>query len=46
MNHANIVRLYDQQETEIEFEMYMEYCDKADSLTEKVRERLTPVGNN
>lgn len=26
--------------------MYMEYCDKADSLTTKIRERLTPVGNN
>lgn len=38
MNHGNIVKLYDNQETETEFQMYMEYCDKADSLTEKIRE--------
>ena len=37
-NHENIVKLYDQQETDDEYQMYMEYCDKADSLTEKVRE--------
>ena len=37
-NHDNIVKLYDKNETENEFQMYMEYCDKADSLTEKVRE--------
>lgn len=45
-NHANIVKLYDHGETDNEFQMYMEYCDKADSLTDKIRERLTPVGNN
>lgn len=45
-NHDNIVKLYDKNETENEFQMYMEYCDKADSLTDKIRERLTPVGNN
>ena len=38
MNHNNIVKLYDQHETETEYQMYMEYCDKADSLTEKIRE--------
>ena len=38
MNHSNIVKLYDQHETETEYQMYMEYCDKADSLTEKIRE--------
>mmetsp|Transcript_23087 Transcript_23087/g.30731 ORF Transcript_23087/g.30731 Transcript_23087/m.30731 type:complete len:142 (-) Transcript_23087:818-1243(-) len=45
-NHNNIVKLYDHGETDTEFQMYMEYCDKANSLTDKVRERLTPVGNN
>ena len=38
MNHSNIVKLYDQHETETEYQMYMEYCDKADSLTDKIRE--------
>jgi len=37
-NHANIVKLYDHGETDNEFQMYMEYCDKADSLTEKIRD--------
>lgn len=46
MNHGNIVKLYDNQETDTEFQMYMEYCDKADSLTEKIRDRLTPISNN
>lgn len=26
--------------------MYLEYCDKANSYTDKIRERLTPVKNN
>lgn len=29
-NHNNVVKLYDNHETEQEFQMYMEYCDKAD----------------
>lgn len=37
-NHNNIVKLYDHNETDTEFAMYMEYCDKANSLTDKVRE--------
>ena len=37
-NHNNVVKLYDKNETENEFQMYMEYCDKADSLTQKIRE--------
>jgi len=45
-NHNNVVKLYDHNETESEFAMYLEYCDKANSLTDKIRERLTPVKNN
>ena len=37
-NHGNIVKLYDHGETDTEFQMYMEYCDKANSLTDKIRE--------
>ena len=35
--HNNIVKLYDSTETETEFQMYMEYCDKGSKLTEKIR---------
>ena len=41
-NHDNIVKLYDKNETQNEFQMYMEYCDKADSLTDKIREVSPP----
>ena len=37
-NHNNVVKLYDHNETESEFAMYLEYCDKANSLTDKIRE--------
>ena len=37
-NHNNIVKLYEHGETDTEFQMYMEYCDKANSLTDKVRD--------
>ena len=37
-NHENIVKLYAQHETETEYQMYMEYCDKADQMTKKIRE--------
>ena len=37
MNHQNIVKLYDNRETETDYEMYMEYCDQADKLTDKIR---------
>lgn len=37
-NHNNVVKLYDHAETDAEFQMYMEYCDKANGLTEKVRD--------
>ena len=33
-----MVKLYDHGENETEFAMYMEYCDKANSLTDKIRE--------
>ena len=32
------MKLYDSYETDAEYQMYMEYCDKADHLTEKIRE--------
>jgi serine/threonine protein kinase len=37
-NHTNVVKLYDQNENEKQFEMYMEYCDKGDYFAEKVQE--------
>jgi len=37
-NHPNVVKLYDTRETDTQYEMYMEYCDKADNMTKKIRE--------
>lgn len=33
MNHENVVKLYDSVETQKEYVMYMEYCDKASQLS-------------
>ena len=38
MDHDNIVKLYDHTETESEHIMYMEYCDKANYLADKILE--------
>lgn len=38
MDHQNIVKLYDSVETKNEYVMYMEYCDKASQLSEKINE--------
>lgn len=42
-HHSNVVKLYDSLETDTEYQMYMEYCDKADKLTEKIREVRLPA---
>ena len=34
--HPKIVKLYDTRETDTQYEMYMEYCDKADNMTKKI----------
>lgn len=36
MNHSNVVKLFDYTETNDEYILYMEYCDKANHLAEKV----------
>ena len=36
MNHENIVKLYDYTETEDEYLLYMEFCDKGDYLAHKI----------
>lgn len=36
MNHDNIVKLFDYTETQDEYVLYMEYCDRADYLTDKI----------
>lgn len=38
MNHENVVKLYDTVETQKEYVMYMEYCDKANQLADKINE--------
>ena len=37
-NHPKVVKLYDTRETDTQYEMYMESCDKADNMTKKIRE--------
>jgi hypothetical protein len=38
MTHDNVVELFDYTETKNEYVLYMEYCDKADYLTQKIHE--------
>ena len=36
MNHSSIVQLYNYTETNNEYVMFMEYCDKAEYFAEKI----------
>jgi serine/threonine protein kinase len=38
MNHGNVVRLYEYTETESDYVLYLEYCDRADYLSTKILE--------
>jgi hypothetical protein len=38
MRHQNIVELYDYTETNDEYLLFMEFCDKADHLSKKIAE--------
>ena len=38
MDHDNIVKLFDYTETEEDYLLYMEFCDKADYLPAKILE--------
>ena len=47
MEHDNIVKLYDYTETNDEYLLYMEYCDKGDYLAQKILEvNLIKTGQN
>jgi len=46
MNHKNVVKLFDYTETQDNYVLFMEYCDKANYLADKILERHTPVSNN
>ena len=37
-NHDNIVKLYDSRETEKEYQMFMEYCDRPTYFSDKILE--------
>lgn len=38
MLHENVVELYDYTETKDDYVLYMEYCDRADYLSQKILE--------
>ena len=38
MKHVNVVELYNYTETEKDYVMYMEYCDKGTYLAHKIHE--------
>lgn len=38
MDHENVVKLYEYTETKDEYVMYMEYCDRAGYLADKILE--------
>jgi len=40
MDHDNIVKLFDYTETKEEYVLYMEFCDRADYLAQKILEVL------
>ena len=37
-NHDNVVKLYDSNEDEKQYKLYMEYCDRPDYLSDKILE--------
>ena len=37
-NHNNVVKLYDRAETDKDYQMFMEYCDKGDYFADKILE--------
>lgn len=41
MKHNNIVELYNYTETKEDFVLYMEYCDKASYLSNKILEVIS-----
>jgi serine/threonine protein kinase len=43
MDHENVVKLYETVETQKEYVMYMEYCDKANQLADKINEVKPPT---
>eukprot|EP00347_Sterkiella_histriomuscorum_P022527 403338154 len=45
LHHENIVKLFDYTETKQDYILYMEYCDKADYLPQKILECHTPINN-
>ena len=44
MNHSNIVKLFNYCETESDFHLYLEYCDKSSYLANKILDEHTPIG--
>lgn len=38
MDHDNVVKLYEYTETQDEYVLYMEYCDKANYFADKILE--------
>jgi len=42
----NVVKLFADRETEKDYQIYMEYCDKSGYLADKILERTNPVNDN